>query len=235
MGIDQCTTICNRIHEHCRRNNWYSAQGKRPPYPGLGYIDLDGIWHDREEGVFDYRGYFDEHGQLQARAITHNPRTGFEFPPATQEQIRLTEKALGIPLLPILRALYTQVANGGFGPAYGITGVYGGYCFGDDGRYQTIDMCTDTNPAIEYMNLAEYESHHGYPEEIELPPNVWPAHFLHFCYEGCGEDVFVDGKSGGVYLAGAGNPVQDGYTVFIRRLDNSLESWLEEWLIGTSS
>jgi hypothetical protein len=73
----------------------------------------------------DYRGYFDADGKLQVRVITHDPQSGFEFPPASEEQLQATEEALGIPLPPMLRALYAQVANGGFGPACGITGACG--------------------------------------------------------------------------------------------------------------
>lgn len=78
--------------------------------------------------------------------------------------------------------------------------------------------------------MAAHVSRLGYLHTFELPPNVWPAHFLQFCYAGCGDDVFVDGKSGWVYLVGAGHATQDGYTTFIKRLDHSLENWLECWL-----
>ena len=30
----------------------------------------------------------------------------------------------------------------GFGPAYGITGTCTGFYFGEDSRYETMDMCT---------------------------------------------------------------------------------------------
>lgn len=49
------------------------------------------------------------------------------FPPATEQQIRRTEQQLGFSLPPLLRLLYTQIANGGFGPGYGIIGAAGGY------------------------------------------------------------------------------------------------------------
>lgn len=51
----------------------------------------------------------------------------FAFPPATEQQIEQTEQQLGFPLPPLLRLLYTQIANGGFGPGFGILGVIGGY------------------------------------------------------------------------------------------------------------
>lgn len=48
------------------------------------------------------------------------------FPPATEAQIVTAEARIGFPLPPLLRRLYLQVANGGFGPAYGLIGVPGG-------------------------------------------------------------------------------------------------------------
>ena len=218
MTSDRYMTICKRILERCQQKKYYGP---------------DGGWQD-------YRGYFDDEGKLQIRRLTHDPHTGFEFPPATEEQLQRTEETLGFPLPPMLRALYTHVANGGFGPAYGITGARGGYYFGEDGHYQTIDgwiettsdLFTEAGPSVEYIDLAAYERQHGNPLTIELPANVWPARFLRFCYEGCGEDVCIDGGSGRVYLVGGVWDEHKGLTGYLRRLDNSVENWLERWLFG---
>jgi len=34
---------------------------------------------------------------------------------------------MGFPYPPLLRTLYLRLANGGFGPAYGLVGAFGGY------------------------------------------------------------------------------------------------------------
>ncbi|MFF3686650.1 SMI1/KNR4 family protein [Streptomyces sp. NPDC002187] len=47
-------------------------------------------------------------------------------PPATPEAVAEAEEAIGFPLPPLLRRLYLEVANGGFGPREGILGVSGG-------------------------------------------------------------------------------------------------------------
>lgn len=44
-------------------------------------------------------------------------------PPATLKQVAATEKALGFPLHETHRELLLRVANGGFGPGYGLLGV----------------------------------------------------------------------------------------------------------------
>ncbi|MFF1452131.1 SMI1/KNR4 family protein [Streptomyces sp. NPDC058274] len=51
--------------------------------------------------------------------------------PATQEAVTEAEESIGFPLPPLLRRLYLEVANGGFGPAEGILGVRGGASQGD--------------------------------------------------------------------------------------------------------
>jgi hypothetical protein len=53
--------------------------------------------------------------------------TPFAFPPATEAQLIATERELGYPLPGMLRALYSQLANGGFGPVYGLAGIATGY------------------------------------------------------------------------------------------------------------
>jgi len=47
------------------------------------------------------------------------------LPPASPEAVAEAEEAIGYPLPPLLRRLYLEVANGGFGPRGGIIGVRG--------------------------------------------------------------------------------------------------------------
>jgi hypothetical protein len=48
------------------------------------------------------------------------------FPPATHAQIDRASRQLGIPVPAVLRTIYVEVANGGFGPGYGLLGVDSG-------------------------------------------------------------------------------------------------------------
>ncbi|CAG0932352.1 hypothetical protein TFLX_02558 [Thermoflexales bacterium] len=57
----------------------------------------------------------------------YSPRRRGLFSPATLSVVEATEKELGFKLPTLLSQLYTQVANGGFGPGYGIYGLEGGY------------------------------------------------------------------------------------------------------------
>lgn len=56
----------------------------------------------------------------------------FSCPPATEEQLQVTEEQLGYPLPPLLRMLYKDVANGGNGliweeDQFPLIGAHGGY------------------------------------------------------------------------------------------------------------
>lgn len=67
-------------------------------------------------------------GRFRARLDARAPqKLGFEYPRASEEQLLATEEALGFPLLPLLRTLYAQVANGSFGFGYGLRGAIGGF------------------------------------------------------------------------------------------------------------
>ncbi|GEJ99353.1 hypothetical protein TNCT1_16300 [Streptomyces sp. 1-11] len=46
--------------------------------------------------------------------------------PASPKAVAEAERVIGFPVPPLLRRLYTEVANGGFGPGEGVLGVSGG-------------------------------------------------------------------------------------------------------------
>jgi len=49
------------------------------------------------------------------------------FPPASEKITVAAESELGFALFPLLRRMYKEVANGGFGPGYGLVGLSRGY------------------------------------------------------------------------------------------------------------
>jgi hypothetical protein len=55
------------------------------------------------------------------------PGQGKIYPPTTITVVEATEKELGFRIPSLLSQMYTEVANGGFGPGYGIYGLEGGY------------------------------------------------------------------------------------------------------------
>jgi len=103
MSEDASTALFERLRERCRQLRWYG------PY------DENSNWVEER-----YDPASDHGGRLLARLDARAPqKLGFEYPPATEDQLLATEAALGFPLPPLLRALYAQVANGGFGFGYG--------------------------------------------------------------------------------------------------------------------
>jgi hypothetical protein len=49
------------------------------------------------------------------------------YPTVSRDEITTAEAKLGMALPPFLARVYTEVANGGFGPAGGLVGIHGGY------------------------------------------------------------------------------------------------------------
>jgi|SRR5579871_757619 len=90
------------------------------------------------------------------------------YPVATPEKIQRAEANLGFPLPPLLRELYLQVGNGGFGPQQcSLLGVEGGYShYGD-----TIDQF--------YLHDRQYNP--DFPLRFRYKGtlhDVWPSHLL---------------------------------------------------------
>lgn len=95
------------------------------------------------------------------------------YPPAAAEVIAAAEAKLGFALPPILKRVFTEIGNGGFGPGYGL------YSLGTDlpdGLYPT---------ALEELYAALREEP---PEGI----SPWPEGLIPVCTWGCAIDSYVD-------------------------------------------
>lgn len=203
-------TLCRRIVEHCQARGWYG--------PDDALVD----------GMETERYILEVDGALERQIITNDPRLGFEFAPATADQVQTTELALGFALPPLLRMVYMRVANGGFGPGEGLTGVRGGYVYGQDGRYSTIDWTEPPRWTTKTLDLGAFEATQDWSQTFKLPPHTWPTHFVHLCYWGCESDSYLDAVSERIYWVGGA----DSATVVLMRQEESLERWLETWLLG---
>jgi hypothetical protein len=87
--------------------------------------------------------------------------------PASPAAVAEIETLVGSGLPSLLRRLYLEVGNGGFGPGYGMLGLAGGHT--DDGRHTATDL---------------YRA------------GTFPAHLLPLCYWGCAIYSLLDIKSG---------------------------------------
>jgi hypothetical protein len=153
----------------------------------------------------------------------------FRWPRATEAQLVETERALGFALPPMLRMLYAEVANGGFGPGYGFVGAVGGAPESD------MDMNLSQLYLVEYEgppHLEESDVAPGEPEWFEPFYDEWPRGVLRLVHWGCAIWSCLDTRTGRVhrYEALHGKRARD---VMILEAD-SMEQWLTRWLAGDS-
>ncbi|MFE2544357.1 SMI1/KNR4 family protein [Actinacidiphila glaucinigra] len=146
-------------------------------------------------------------GRVAARA---SAAAGTLPAPARAAQVEEAEAQLGFAIPPLLARLYTEVADGGFGPL-------GNELFPLAGQGRTV--------------VSAYRAERGAPQASESPH--WPEGVLPILDWGCGMYGAVDclGTSGTVLVfepnADTGDPA-DGWFVD----EPGLADWLETWLAG---
>ncbi|MBI5722425.1 MAG: SMI1/KNR4 family protein [Planctomycetes bacterium] len=145
--------------------------------------------------------------------------TGFEFhmsPPCDTQAIFQAETDLGFPLPDLLREIYMTIANGGFGPGYGVMGLNGGFT-------------DDLGDTVEKL-YARYRT--TIPDE---PTWEWPEGWLPICHWGCVIYSAVDCLNSPypVYFMDVSKKEpgesMESITYFHRP---SLEKWLSDWMAG---
>ncbi|HZS76215.1 MAG TPA: hypothetical protein VFA41_06325 [Ktedonobacteraceae bacterium] len=154
---------------------------------------------------------------------------GFVYPPATEEQLHITEERLGFALPPLLHALYANVANGGFGPGLGLHGAYGGY----KGSYPDDDSSLPTQkhkgPTIRYdtyHKLATETIKPGQMPRMRIPWGTSLLHTLELCDLGCCVKACIDDHER-MYLQA---PSADDDYYILRQLPYTFEEWLWRWV-----
>lgn len=130
-------------------------------------------------------------------------------PTATSATLERAEEIVGLPLLPLLRRLYGEIADGGFGPGYGLTPLF-------------------------HVGFGAVD---GYPARIKSRSGGqpwWPRGVLPVLHWGGGRHAAVDctNPQGLVlhYSPGAGQAgAADAWFVE----SETLAEWLESWMDGT--
>ena len=124
------------------------------------------------------------------------------FPPASEDAVIEVESSLGFKIPPLLRLIYLDVSNGGFGPAYGIIGV-------DGGRASNLGTLakafTQMKLGSDYLGLE------------------WKTGLLPFCEWGCNIFSCVDCND-------PGHRVFQSETCQIFETSFTLEKFFELWL-----
>lgn len=104
------------------------------------------------------------------------------FPPATLEQIEAAEAQIGFRLPELIREIYLQVGNGGFGPGYGIGGVEDGMEIYECSLVQNVIECREADDF--FAETAE--------NEAEKLIWAWDDQYIMYCYWGCNVTTLVD-------------------------------------------
>jgi len=146
-------------------------------------------------------------------------------PPAKARLLAIAERKLGFQLPDLLRAIYTQIGNGGFGKAYGFVGIEGGAT--DESGRSFVRV---------YKDMGQYQK--------DSPLWRWPEQLLPVCRLGCGMWSCFDCKRANVpvFIFDPNNLSSDPEDEEETRLrwansfwyeSRSLIAWLESWLNET--
>lgn len=166
----------------------------------------------------------------------------FEFPPVSAEEIDRIDEQMGFAHPPLLRDIYLNIANGGFGPFSGLAGIppLGRFHWlpVPDPRYDGVDKRPNyarRSRDFSLFDLSRVEQLHPEALPIAIDQGDWPSHFLFLCtaHE---DDFWMHAKSGYVYLRGSGydDILSDGSVgwAYLYKQADSLEEWFERWLAG---
>jgi hypothetical protein len=182
----------------------------------------DAMFSSKEESLSEDERELVE--RVQSLVLTEPFRWTYHAPPVHESDLVRAEALLGFHLPSLLRQLYLQVGNGGFGPGYGLYPLDNA----QDPQALRSDSLLTTSLTLRSMTPEEfvrYWKHDVEKDEMEL--SAWPEHILEVCDWGC--NIYS-------YL----NCSQPGYPVLrldhntaVRRFDLealSFRQWLEAWL-----
>ena len=143
-------------------------------------------------------------------------------PPVTLTDLAHAEALLGFPLPSLLKHLYSEVGNGGFGPGYGLFPLMNE----DDSQSPWADSLVATHlmyRALTPEQFAEYWNE----QEDEYRLRVWPEKLIMICDWGCNIYSCLD-------CSQPECPVLHlDHNLPVRKLEveaSSLHHWLENWL-----
>lgn len=131
--------------------------------------------------------------------------------PASPAAVQEAEDLLGHRLPLLLRRLYLEIGNGGFGPGYGILGLRGGH--GDDYRHTAVDL---------------------YRQARSGAWGSMPAGLFPICYWGCAIYSFVDcgDREGRMWGWDPNGAPQDDIGKALFPQSMTVREWLARWVHG---
>jgi hypothetical protein len=140
-------------------------------------------------------------------------------PPVTAEEVAQTEMKLGFELPSLLRRLYLEVGNGGFGPGYGL--------FPLNAFHPSTDSLVTAYLGMRSMSQKDIDEHWTDEEE---KPSLWPECVLMICDWGCNIYSCLNCASPDLPILRMDSNVN--FLVEWAIEASSLQQWLEAWQDG---
>ena len=130
------------------------------------------------------------------------------LPPVSSSELSEFEREAGLQLPEILRRIYTEIANGGFGPAWGFN-----------------PLTHDTK-----MSIHGWDRYQRSYWDAGQPPNGWPDPLIRICEIGCNAyfGVHLNGNDSPVYVV---DPQNGGETEmdWLEPQNLDLITWINSW------
>jgi len=204
--------FCQRIVEKCQHQHWY---GPDMYVPSRLQSELhEGgtrFWYDRDHQQYP----INRHTDSQKIPTTW----AFEYAPLTTEQIESAEHLLGFSLPPLLRIIYTRIADGGFGPGYGLYHIIAG---GEN----MVSSYLASRRAARPVDFLLFEKRVPGEKLTMIPTYVWPDGFLCLCDWGCAIYSYLDMATGRVFREAYYGDDRYGFECEAP----TLEAWFDLWV-----
>ena len=133
------------------------------------------------------------------------------LPPVTREAANAAVRRLGFSLPPLLSRLWVEVANGGFGPGYGLFGLEGGHA-----HEQGLTL------------VDQYLQDLDDPGSEVLFDGGWPKRLVQICDWGCWNVSAIDCSTGDGEIV----DLVEGEMDYERRKGLTFAQWMEAWVNG---
>jgi hypothetical protein len=145
--------------------------------------------------------------------------------PVTEEELMQAETQLGFVLPSLLRRIYLEVGNGGFGPGYGLLPL-------DEIPPNAVYGMESLVAAYQGMRSFSQKDIDEYFAEEEEKPALWPEGVLILCDWGCNIYSCLDCSSSDLPIFRMDS--NENFMVEWAIEASSLQQWLEAWVDGKS-
>ena len=128
--------------------------------------------------------------------------------PVSIDEYDRFECETGLVLPKFVRRLYTEVADGGYGPAYGINPLAG-----------------ENSHSIAGWDRLFQNANHDEPNGPQ-----WPSHLIRFCEIGCNMFYALDIRDDNAPVFQVEPTSSDDVADWLKLSSSSVVAWLERWL-----